>query len=72
MREVLTDSEIVGHAIVDGINVFIRDVLAPRCPALVELWSGPEDKELDRLKYEVATAVAARWTVSRINDEGAR
>lgn len=68
MREVRTDSEVLGHAIVDGINVFIRDVLAPRCPALATLWNGPEDKELNRLKYEVAAATAARWAVAQIND----
>jgi hypothetical protein len=69
MREIRTNPEIVGHAIVDGINVFVRDVLAPRCPALAALWSGQEDQELHRLKYEVAVAVAAQWIVSQINDE---
>jgi hypothetical protein len=69
MREARTDPEIVGHAIVDGINVFVRDVLAPRCPALAALWEGSEDKELDRLKHKVAATVAARWAVSQVNDE---
>jgi hypothetical protein len=70
MREVRTDPEIVGHAISDGINRFIREVLVPRCPALAELWYGPNSKELLRLKYEVAAAVAAQWAVVQINEEG--
>lgn len=69
MREVRSDPEVVEHAIVDAINAFIREVLAPRCPPLAELWDGPDGMELDRLKYEVAGAVAANWAVSWVNDE---
>jgi hypothetical protein len=70
MREVRLDPEIVSHVIVDAINVFVRDVLASRCPPLAELWGGPGGDELDRLKYEVAAAVAGRWAVSWVNDGG--
>jgi hypothetical protein len=70
MREVRTDPEIVGHAIVDGINEFVRAVLVPRCPALAELWYGPNAEELDRLKYEVAAAMAAKWAVAPFNEKG--
>jgi hypothetical protein len=70
MREVRLEPEVAGHAIVDAINVFVRDVLAPRCPPLAELWDGPDGKELDRLKYEVAATVAGRWAVSWVNDGG--
>lgn len=70
VREVRADPEVVGHAIVDWINVYVRDVLAPRCPALAALWEeGPAVAELNRLKYEVAAAVAARWTVTQVNDD---
>jgi hypothetical protein len=69
MREVRTDPEIVSHAVVDGINAFVREVLEPRCPALREL-SGAQQEEMLRLKYEIAAAVAANWAVSWANDEG--
>jgi hypothetical protein len=71
VREVRSDPEVVEHAIVDAINVFIREVLAPRCPPLAELWDGTDSMELDRLKYEVAERVAAHWAVSWVNDDEA-
>src|SRR5262245_56716383 len=69
VREVRTDPGVLLHAIADGINVYVRDVLAPRCPAVAALWDGPAGEELARLKYEVAAAVATQWAESQVNDE---
>lgn len=69
MREVRIDEEIIGHAIVDALNTYLREVLIPRCPALEAVWDGPDDKELDRLKYAVAATFAAKWAVSLVNDD---
>lgn len=69
MREVRVEKEVIGHAIVDAINTYIREVLVPRCPELEAVWDGPEDKELDRLKYEVAATFAAKWAVSQVSDD---
>ena len=69
MREVRVEKEVIGHAIVDAINTYIREVLVPRCPELKAVWDGPEDKELDRLKYEVAATFAAKWAVSQVSDD---
>lgn len=63
------EEKVIGEAIVDAIKTYIREVLVPRCPALGVVWDGPEDKELDRLKYEVAATFAAKWAVSQVNDE---
>ncbi len=68
MREVRVEEEVIGHAIVDALNAYIREVLVPRCPVLGEVWDGPDDKELDRLKYEVAARFAAKWAVSQVSD----
>ena len=68
MREVRVEQEVIGHAIVDAINTYIREVLVPRCPGLGAVWDGPDEKELDRLKYEVAATFAAKWAVSQVDD----
>jgi hypothetical protein len=70
MREIPTDVEVLIHAISDGINVYVRDVLIPRGVMDKDTWdsSGPND-DLIRLKYEVAKAVANRWAVSWRNDD---
>jgi hypothetical protein len=70
VREVRVEQEVIGHAIVDAINTYVREVLVPRCPPLAAVWDGPDDRELDRLKYEVAATFAAKWAVSRFHDEG--
>jgi hypothetical protein len=69
MREVRIEEEIIGHAIVDSINNYVREVLVPRCPELGVVWDGPESTELLRLKYEVAATFAARWAVTQVNDD---
>jgi hypothetical protein len=69
MREVQIDREVIGHAIVDAINAYVREVLVPRCPELEAVWDGPDDKELDRLKYEAAETFAAKWAVSLTGDD---
>jgi hypothetical protein len=53
---------------VDGINNFIREVLISRCPPLTDIWEGAEAKDLDRLKYELARRVAAKWAVAHLED----
>jgi hypothetical protein len=71
MREIRTDVEILVHAISDGINTYMQDVLIPRGVADKDAWDAAgADSDLIRLKYEVAAAVAARWVVSWRNDEG--
>jgi hypothetical protein len=70
VREVRVEQEVIGYAIVDAINTYIRDVLIPRCPQLGVLWNKSDNQEeLDRLKYEVADTFAAKWSVSQVNDE---
>ena len=69
MQEVRVEQEVIGHAIVDALNGYIREVLIPRCPELEAVWYGPEDRELDRLKYEIAAAVAAKWSMSQFSDQ---
>lgn len=57
-----TPSEVLVHAISDGINVYIRDVLIPRAVADEEAWDAAgADSDLIRLKYEVAATVAVSW-----------
>jgi len=71
MREIRTDVEVLIHAISDGINIYIRDVLVPRGVANEAAWDTADaDGDLTRLKYEVAAAVAKRWAGSWRNDEG--
>jgi hypothetical protein len=66
MREVRSDPEVLTNAVVDGINVFCRDVLIPRSPALKDIWCADE---ILRLQYQVAEAVAKSWTVCWIADD---
>ena len=33
------------------------------------MWDGPDQEELDRLKYEVADTFAAKWAVSQVGDD---
>jgi hypothetical protein len=63
------EQEIIFHAIVDGINTFVREILVPRCPALKPIWDEPPPFDLDRLKYEVAATIAANWAVSKFAEE---
>ena len=70
MREIRSDVEVLVHAISDGINAYVRDVLIPRGVADKAAWDAAgADGDLTRLKYEVAAAVAAQWAVSWRNDE---
>ncbi len=68
MREVRIDEEVIGHAIVDAINAFVREALVPRCPELEAVDDGL-GSEVMRLKYEVAARFAAKWAVSQVSDE---
>lgn len=69
MRAERLDPELVSHAVVDGINSFVREVLIPRCPPLAVIWDGSDSEELIRLKYEIAAAVAEEWSMVWINEE---
>jgi hypothetical protein len=62
------EQEIIGHAIVDAINAYVREVLVPRCPPLEAVWDSPDAQELIRLKYQVAATFAAKWAESQFND----
>ena len=68
MREIRTDVEVLVHAISDGINAFMVELIE-RGLADKEAWNsaGP-DSDLLRLKYEVAGSVAERWALSWRND----
>jgi hypothetical protein len=70
MREIRTDVEVLVHAISDGINAYVRDVLIPRGVVDKSVWaSASTNSDLIRLKYEVASAVAGQWAVSWRNDD---
>ena len=68
MREIRVEQEVIGHAIVDAINTYIRDVLIPRCPPLEAVWDESEDTDLKKRKYEIASIFAAKWSVSHGSD----
>lgn len=67
MRRVETDPEILGSAINDAINVFVREVLIPR--GLVNEEAYFNDSELDALKHNIAKHWAERWKVCWKNDD---
>jgi hypothetical protein len=65
-----TPTEVLVHAISDGINIYIRDVLIPRGVADKEAWGAAGvDSDLIRLKYEVAAKVAASWVESLCSED---
>ncbi len=70
MREIRTDGEVLIHAISDGINGYIAELIQ-RGIVDKDTWgaAGP-NSDLIRLKYEVAARVAANWAVSWRNEEG--
>lgn len=52
------DRESLCHAIIDGINIFCREVLIPKEYLSVKNWN---DKKLLSEKYKVAEEVSERW-----------
>lgn len=66
-RVIETDPEVLEHAVNDGINIFIRDVLGPK-----GLLKQPEyenvDRELMALQCSVAKKVAENWRHCTIDD----
>ncbi|HEX8913636.1 MAG TPA: hypothetical protein VF796_14855, partial [Humisphaera sp.] len=63
---------VLEHAIVDAINVYVRDVLIPRGLVDGERY-GDAAQELDRLKHDVARRWAENWKVCQMDvDEGER
>ena len=67
MSRIELDSELVGHAISDAINTYVREVLIPRGVVAEDVWDA--DKELMNLKYEIAEKVAQKWKVSWRHDD---
>jgi type IV secretory pathway TrbF-like protein len=66
-REIRCDREVLSHAIQDGLNRFVRDVLRPR--GLLD------EKEFDKLQTQIyqeansiIQAVADSWQVSWVED----
>jgi len=68
LREIRTDPEILQHAISDGINRYVRDVLIPE-GIVDERRYEQLSRELIPRKHAICTAVAASWEVSQIDDE---
>lgn len=68
MNRIELDTETIGHAISDAINIYVREILVPRGVVHQDAWD--TDKELIKLKYEIAEQVAQKWKVSwRANDD---
>ncbi len=68
-RKIRTNPEILHDAIVDGINVYIREVLLGRGildERRLEDWTG---QELDDLKHEVATRIAGQWETCEVDEK---
>jgi hypothetical protein len=65
-RRVEYDPEVLGCAINDAINVYIRDVLIPRGVINIERWNN--DGELVTLKHQVGKYWAQRWRVAWVKD----
>jgi hypothetical protein len=65
LREVRTDPEILQHAVNDGINIFVREVLIPEGIVDQRRYDGLSDER----KHAICRAVAASWKVCQIDDE---
>jgi hypothetical protein len=65
MRTVHSDPDILAHAIVDGINIYVRDVLIPRGLIDPERYFG--DSSLVQLEHRIAEQVAAAWRTSQVD-----
>ena len=66
-RTIQSNPEVLEHAVIDGINIFVRDVLIPR--GLVDANRYHGDEELLRLKYAIAKKVAQSWETCHLNEE---
>ncbi len=69
LQKVRTNSEILHHAIVDGINVYVREVLEAQGlldQRRLDEWTGPG---LEDRKHAIADKVAARWETYEIDED---
>jgi hypothetical protein len=62
-----TDPVIISSAVVDGINLFCREVLVARGHLAQEVW---QDDSLLKEKYRIAAGVAESWREIECNDDG--
>jgi hypothetical protein len=66
-RIIHSNPEILEHAVSDGINIFVRDVLVPR--GFVDPTTYDADQEILLLRDEIARNVAQSWRTCRLNEE---
>ena len=55
-------------AIVDGINIFVRTVLAAKGLISPEEFERVTDKEILELKYQIARELARKWAEMPLRD----
>ncbi|MBM3980815.1 MAG: hypothetical protein FJ304_11120 [Planctomycetes bacterium] len=55
-------------AIVDGINIFVRTVLAAKGVIRAEEFERITDKEILGLKYQIARELARKWAEMPLRD----
>ncbi len=70
MRTVRTDPEILHCAIVDGINLYIREVLEMHAILSDERLVTLQDSRFDEMKHAIAKKIADRWEKIEIQEEG--
>ena len=61
LREVYSSKEVLECAIIDGINLYLRNVLQPYGIIKDEDLSKSEDAYLTDMKYKIAKEVAHSW-----------
>jgi hypothetical protein len=65
-RTIDSNPEVMEHAVSDGINIFVREVLIPR--GLVDANGYEADDEVLRLKYAIAKNVAQSWQTCQLHE----
>lgn len=68
MKRIEVDPSVLHNAIVDGINIYVRDVLRPRGIVDQEK-EGAESKAIRGLKHDIARRLSEEWRVSWKWDE---
>jgi hypothetical protein len=69
VQKVRPNTEILHAAIVDGINVYLREVLLAQGildQRRLDEWTG---LDLDDLKHSIASRVAASWETCEVSEE---
>jgi hypothetical protein len=67
-QKVRNNTEVLHHAIVDGINRYVREVLVARSILDERKLGGWTDGDLDELKHKDASCVAAAWETCEIEE----